>query len=169
MLIKLGYDCSNSMGFINICLKRSSHFLWVHCTCIFYLIKGLVNHSLMIVTYICVDTDHNVSTTYCCSSSGNSDNLLSMTICTTMVVSDWCVMNLAHGHYHLMKTSSTRLKRSDQLVTIVRKVKKETFIHIICNQQLSFMAYFYLIDEKILRLEIPMKNIAAMTEGQASQ
>ena len=123
----------------------------------------------MIVTYICVDTDHNVSTTYCCSSSDNSDNLLSMTICTTMVVSDWCVMNLAHGHYHLMKTSSTRLKRSDQLVTIVRKVRKETFIHIIRNQQLSFMAYFYLIDEKILRLEIPMKNIAAMTEGQASQ
>ena len=123
----------------------------------------------MIVTYICVDTDHNVSTTYCCSSSGNSDNLLSMTICATMVVSDWCVMNLAHGHYHLMKTSSTRLKRSDQLVTIVRKVRKETFIHIIRNQQLSFMAYFYLIDEKILRLEIPMKNIAAMTEGQASQ
>ena len=91
----------------------------------------------MIVTYICVDTDHNVSTTYCCSSSGNSDNLLSMTICTTMVVSDWCVMNLAHGHYRLMKTSSTRLKRSDQLVTIVRKVRKETFIHIIRNQQLS--------------------------------
>ena len=86
-----------------------------------------------------------------------------------MVVSDWCVMNLAHGHYHLMKTSSTRLKRSDQLVTIVRKVRKETFVHIIRNQQLSFMAYFYLIDEKILRLEIPMKNIAAMTEGQASQ
>ena len=123
----------------------------------------------MIVTYICVDTDHNVSTTYCCSSSGNSDNLLSMTICTAMVVSDWCVMNLAHGHYHLMKTSSTWLKRSDQLVTIVRKVRKETFIHIIRNQQLSFMAYFYLIDEKILRLEIPMKHIAAMTEGQASQ
>ena len=123
----------------------------------------------MIVTYICVDTDHNISTTYCCSSSGNSDNLLRMTICTTMVVSDWCVMNLAHGHYHLMKTSSMRLKRSDQLVTIVRKVRKETFIHIIRNQQLSFMAYFYLIDEKILRLEIPMKNIAAMTEGQASQ
>ena len=123
----------------------------------------------MIVTYICVDTDHNVSTTYCCSSSGNSDNLLSMTICTTMVVSDWCVMNLAHGHYHLMKTSCTRLKRSDQLVTIVRKVRKETFIHIIRNQQLSFMAYFYLIDQKILRLEIPMKNIAAMTEGQTSQ
>lgn len=123
----------------------------------------------MIVTFICVDTDHNVSTTYCCSSSGNSDNLLSMTICTTMGVSDWCGMNLAHGHYHLMKTSSTRLKHSDQLVTIVRKVRKETFIHIIRNQQLSFMAYFYLIDEKILRLEIPMKNIAAMTEGQASQ
>ena len=78
-------------------------------------------------------------------------------------------MNLAHGHYHLMKTSSTRLKRSDQLVTIVRKVRKETFIHIIRNQQLSFTAYFYLIDEKILRLEIAMKNIAAMTEGQASQ
>ena len=33
----------------------------------------------MIVTYICVGTDHNVLTTYCCSSSGNSDDLLSMT------------------------------------------------------------------------------------------
>ena len=32
-----------------------------------------------------------------------------------------------------------------------------------------FHEIFYLIDEKILRLEIPMKNIAAMTEGQASQ
>ena len=75
-------------------------------------------------------------------------------------------MNLAHGHYRLMKTSSTGLKRSDQLlVTIVREVRKETFIHIIHNQQLSFMAYFYLIDEKILRLEIPMKNVTAMTEG----
>ena len=167
MLIKLGYDCSNSMGFINICLKHSSHFLWVHCTCIFYLIKGLVNHlSHDCHLHMCRYWSQR---TYCCSSSGNSDNLLSMTICTAMVVSDWCVMNLAHGNYHLMKTSSTWLKRSDQLVTIVRKVRKETFIHIIRNQQLSFMAYFYLIDEKILRLEIPMKNIAAMTEGQASQ
>ena len=95
----------------------------------------------MIVTYICVDTDHNVSTTYCCSSSGNSDNLLSMTTCITMVVSDWCVMNLAHGHYHLMKTSSTRLKRSDQLVKIVRKVRKETFIHIIRNQQYYYLSW----------------------------
>ena len=87
----------------------------------------------MIVTYICVDTDHNVSTTYCCSSSGNSDDLLSMTICTTVVVRDWCVMNLAHGHYRLMKTSSMQLKHSNQLVTIVRKVRRETFIHIIHN------------------------------------
>ena len=32
-----------------------------------------------------------------------------------------------------------------------------------------FHEIFYLINEKILRLEIPMKNIAAMTEGQAPQ
>ena len=70
-LIKLGYDCSNSMGFINICLKRSSHFFWVLLYFIYF--------CLMIVTYICVGTDHNISTTYCCSSSGNSDDLLSMT------------------------------------------------------------------------------------------
>ena len=32
-----------------------------------------------------------------------------------------------------------------------------------------FHEIFYLINEKILRLEIPMKNIAAMTKGQAPQ
>ena len=32
-----------------------------------------------------------------------------------------------------------------------------------------FHEIFHLINEKILRLEIPMKNITAMTEGQAPQ
>ena len=34
---------------------------------------------------------------YCRSSSGDSVDLLSRTICTTVVVSDWSVTNLAHG------------------------------------------------------------------------
>ena len=41
--------------------------------------------------------------------------------------------------------------------------------HIIHNELNIFHEIFYLIDEKILMLEIPMKNVAAMTEGQASQ
>ena len=67
----------------------------------------------MIVTYICVDTDCNVSTTYFSSSSRNSVVLLSTTLCTTMVVSDMCITNLAHGHYRLMKTCSMPSKRSN--------------------------------------------------------
>ena len=41
--------------------------------------------------------------------------------------------------------------------------------HIIHNELNIFHEIFYLINEKILRLEIPMKNVAAMTEGQAPQ
>ena len=44
-----------------------------------------------------LDIDCSISTTYCRSSSGNSVNLLRRTICTTVVVSDKCIMNLAHG------------------------------------------------------------------------
>ena len=50
-----------------------------------------------------IGIDRNVSTA-CCRSSiirgdhGDSVDLLSRTICSTMVVaSDWCIMNLAHG------------------------------------------------------------------------
>ena len=51
-------------------------------------IKGFINFfivCLMIVTYY-IDIDCEVSTTYCRSSSGDSVNLLSRTICTTVVV-----------------------------------------------------------------------------------
>ena len=84
----------------------------------------------MIVIYICVDTDHRyVLTTYCSSSSGDSVDLLRMTLCTTMVVSDMRIMNIAHGQYCLMKTCSTPLKCSNYSVTIARKMRNETFSH----------------------------------------
>ena len=41
-----------------------------------------------------VDIDRDVSTAHCSSSSGDSVDLLSRTICTTVVVSDWCITNL---------------------------------------------------------------------------
>ena len=47
---------------------------------------------LTIVTLI----DRDVSTA-CRSSSGDSIDLLSRNICTAVVVSDWCITNLAHG------------------------------------------------------------------------
>ena len=43
------------------------------------------------------DIDRVVWTAHCRSSSGDSVDLLSRTICTTVVVSDWCITNLAHG------------------------------------------------------------------------
>ena len=43
------------------------------------------------------DIDCDVSTALCRSSSGNSVDLRSWTICTIVVVSDWRIMNLAHG------------------------------------------------------------------------
>ena len=43
------------------------------------------------------DIDRDVLTAHCKSSSGDSVDLLSRTICTTVVVSDWCITNLAHG------------------------------------------------------------------------
>ena len=59
-----------------------------------WFIKGLVNRLSHDFHF---DIDCNVSTALCRSSSGNSVDLLSWTICTTVVVSDWCIMNLAHG------------------------------------------------------------------------
>ena len=51
-------------------------------------IKGLVYH----LSHDChFDIDHDVSTAHCRSSSGDSVGLLSQTICTTVVVSDWWV------------------------------------------------------------------------------
>ena len=43
-----------------------------------------------------IDIDRDVSTAYCKSSSGDSAvDSLSRTICTTVVVSDWCIAILA--------------------------------------------------------------------------
>ena len=41
---------------------------------------------------------------YCGSSSGDSVNLLSKTICTVMVVCDWCITSLAHGWWVLIQS-----------------------------------------------------------------
>ena len=57
-------------------------------------IKGLV---LSFVSRFHFDTDRDVSTAHCRSSPGDSFDLLSRTICTTEVVSDWCITNLAQG------------------------------------------------------------------------
>ena len=43
------------------------------------------------------DIDRNVSIVHCRSSSGDSVDLLCRTISTTVVVSDSCITNLAHG------------------------------------------------------------------------
>ena len=54
-------------------------------------IKGLVYH----LSHDChFDIDHDVSTAHCRFSSGNIVGLLSRNICTTVVVSDWCLTNL---------------------------------------------------------------------------
>ena len=54
---------------------------------------------LTIVTLI----DRDVSTA-CRSSSGDSIDLLSRNICTAVVVSDWCITNLAHGWWVLIQS-----------------------------------------------------------------
>ena len=59
-----------------------------------WFIKGLVNRLSHDFHF---DIDCNVSTALCRSSSGNSVDLLSRTICITVVVSDWCILNLACG------------------------------------------------------------------------
>ena len=43
----------------------------------------------------CLDIDRGVSTAYCRFSLGDNVELLSGTISTTVVVSDWCITNLA--------------------------------------------------------------------------
>ena len=55
--------------------------------------KGFVN-SLPSDCHL--DIDRHVLTSYCRCSSVDSVDLLSRTICTTMVVSDRCIMNLAY-------------------------------------------------------------------------
>ena len=57
-------------------------------------IKGLVYR----LSHDChFDINCHVSTAQCRSSLDGSVYLLSLTICTTVVVSDWCITTLAHG------------------------------------------------------------------------
>ena len=42
---------------------------------------------------------------HCRSSSGDSVDLLSRTVCTTVVVSDWCITNLASGWWVSMQSN----------------------------------------------------------------
>ena len=54
-------------------------------------IKGFVNR----LSHDCQkDIDRGVSTSYSRSSSGNGVDLLSRTICTTLVVKNWCIIRL---------------------------------------------------------------------------
>ena len=67
-------------------------------------IKGLVYCS----SHDCYfDIDREVSTAACRSSSGDSVDLLSQTICTSLVVSDWCITNLAHGWWVSIQSTGT--------------------------------------------------------------
>ena len=52
-----------------------------------------------------VDIDRDVSTAHCSSSSGDSVDLLSRTICTTVVVNDWCVKKGNHVDTLIIKDS----------------------------------------------------------------
>ena len=56
-------------------------------------IKGFVNR---LSHNFHIDIDRDVSTAYRMSSSGDSVDQLSKTICTSMDVSDWCITNLVH-------------------------------------------------------------------------
>ena len=57
-------------------------------------IQGLVNR----LSPDChIDIDRDVSTAYCRSSLDDGVDSLSTTICTTMVISDWCITILAHA------------------------------------------------------------------------
>ena len=49
------------------------------------------------------DIDRDVSTAHCRSSPGDSVDILSRTICSTVVVSNWCTPNLAHGWWVLIQ------------------------------------------------------------------
>ena len=48
--------------------------------------------SLLFVSRLSLDIDRDVSTAHCRSSSGDSVDSLSRTICTTVVVSNWCTL-----------------------------------------------------------------------------
>ena len=50
-----------------------------------------------------LDIDRDIATTHCRYIQGDSVDLLSRTICTTIVVGDWCITNLAYGWRVLIK------------------------------------------------------------------
>ena len=59
-------------------------------------LKGLVYR----LSYVChFDIDRGISTAHCRSPSSDSVDLLSRTMFTTLVVSDWCITNLAHSWF----------------------------------------------------------------------
>ena len=49
------------------------------------------------IVFDCRFNRTTIGPSYCRSSSGDSVDLLSRTICTTVVVSDWSITNLAHS------------------------------------------------------------------------
>ena len=59
--------------------------------------KYLIFKGFNFILCLTIDIDHDNLTTHCRSSSGDSVNVLSRTVCTTVVVSDWCITNLAIG------------------------------------------------------------------------
>ena len=77
--------------YTNIVMKSS----WIMC------IKGLVYR----LSHDCYfDINRDVSTAHCRSPSGDSVHLLSQTICTSGIVSDLCITNLAHGWWVLIQS-----------------------------------------------------------------
>ena len=65
-----------------------------------YILKGLVYR----LSHDChLDIDRDVSTAHCRSSSGDIVDLLSRTICTTLVVSDWGITN--HGWWFSIQST----------------------------------------------------------------
>ena len=57
-----------------------------------------VRKGFIVCFTIVTDIDWDVLTAYCRSSSGDSVDLLRRTICTSVVVCDWCITNLSRGY-----------------------------------------------------------------------
>ena len=100
----------NTYASITTTICAASHFniiVWEYrytvLLCVFtslfnlFLLKNFLKGLVYLLSHDChIDIDRDISTAYCRSSSRVSVDLLSRTICTTMVVSDWCITNLAH-------------------------------------------------------------------------
>ena len=92
-------------------------------------IKGLVYCS----SHDCYfDIDREVSTAACRSSSGDSVDLLSQTICTSLVVSDWCITNLAHGWWVSIQSTGTlvEFKEAIQIALHPNNIHRDSEIDI---------------------------------------